>query len=82
MHDLHEATVGEFLNQHEDILLSAFDATRLIHQPFLEWRDGAPGADEIAINPDFILERADGSHIIGDLKLPLLETANVAKAGK
>jgi hypothetical protein len=28
------------------------------------------------------LERADGSHIIGDLKLPLLETANVAKGGK
>jgi hypothetical protein len=81
-HGLHETTVGEFLNQHEDILLSAFDATRLIHEPFLEWRDGTPGADEIAINPDFILERADGSHIIGDLKLPLLETANVAKGGK
>jgi hypothetical protein len=82
MHDLHETTIGEFLNQHEDILLSAFDATRLIHEPFLEWRDGTPGADEIAINPDFILERADGSHIIGDLKLPLLETANVTKGGK
>jgi hypothetical protein len=82
MHGLHETTIGGFLNQHEDILLSAFDATLLIHQPFLEWRDGTPGADEIAINPDFILERADGSHIIGDLKLPLLETANVAKGGK
>ena len=82
MHGLPETTVGEFLNQHEDILLSAFDATRLIHEPFLEWRDGTPGADEIAINPDFILERADGSHIVGDLTLPLLETANVAKGGK
>jgi hypothetical protein len=82
LHDLHETTIGEFLNQHEDILLSAFDARRLIHEPFLEWRDGTPGADEIAINPDFILERADGSHIIGDLKLPLLETANVTKGGK
>jgi hypothetical protein len=82
MHGLQDTTVGEFLNQHEDILLSAFDATRLIHEPFLEWRDGAAGADEIAINPDFILERADGSHIIGDLSLPLLETANVTKGKK
>jgi hypothetical protein len=82
MHGIPETTTAEFLNQHEDILLSAFDATRLIQEPFLEWRDGTPGADEIAINPDFILERADGSHIIGDLKLPLLETATVTKGGK
>ncbi|TDO49422.1 hypothetical protein EV643_106394 [Kribbella sp. VKM Ac-2527] len=82
MHGIQDTTVGEFLNQHEDVLLSAFDATRLIHEPFLEWRDGAAHADEIAINPDFILERADGSHIIGDLRLPLLETANVTKGKK
>ena len=82
MHGIPETTTAEFLNQHEDILLSAFDATRLIQEPFLEWRDGTPGADEIAIKPDFILERADGSHIIGDLKLPLLETATVTKGGK
>ena len=82
MHGLHETTVGDFLQQHEDILLSTFDATKLIHEPFLEWRDGTPGADEIAIHPDFILERADGSHIVGDLTLPLLETANTAKGKK
>jgi len=82
LHGLQDTTAGEFLNQHEDILLSAFDATRLIHEPFLEWRDGAADADDIAINPDFILERADGTHIIGDLSLPLLETANVAKGKK
>ncbi|GAA1606921.1 hypothetical protein GCM10009789_71550 [Kribbella sancticallisti] len=71
LHDLQKNTVGDFLQQHEDILLSAFDATQLIREPILERQDDAGAA---AITPDFILERADGSHIIGDLKLPLLQT--------
>ncbi|TCO49436.1 hypothetical protein EV646_103415 [Kribbella antiqua] len=59
--------VDQFLEDHESILLSAFDATRLIRRPSLE----SEGAE---LTPDFILERADGSHIVGDLQLPLLES--------
>ncbi len=70
LHGLHKTTVGEFLQQHEKILLAAFDATQLIREPQLEGQ------------PDFILERADGSHIIGDLALPLLETAKDGKKRK
>ena len=70
---LHKTTVGEFLQQHEEILLGAFDATQLIREPVLEAEDGT------ALTPDFILERADGSHVIGDLALPLLETAKDGK---
>ncbi len=77
-HGLQDATVEGFLTEHESILLSTFDATRLIQRPFLEWRDGDAG-DEAGITPDFILERADGSHIVGDLKLPLLDTADGKK---
>jgi hypothetical protein len=66
-------TVGEFLQQHEEILLSAFDATQLIREPILEAEDGT------ALTPDFILERSDGSHVIGDFALPLLETAKDGK---
>lgn len=69
-HALAKTTVAEFLQEHEDILLSAFDATKLIREPVLEGSEG---------NPDFILERADGSHIVGDLTLPVLE---IAKGGK
>jgi hypothetical protein len=72
-HGLHKATVGEFLQQHEEILLSAFDATQLIREPVLESQDGT------AVTPDFILERSDGSHIIGDFALPLLETSKDGK---
>jgi hypothetical protein len=70
---LHKTTVGEFLQQHEEILLSAFDATQLIREPVLEAEDGT------ALTPDFILERSDGTHIIGDFALPLLETAKDGK---
>lgn len=68
-HGLQDATVDQFLDANESILLSAFDATRLIRQPFL-------GDD---LQPDFILERADGSHIIVDLKLPVADTTNGKK---
>lgn len=70
-HGLQDATVEEFLTEHESILLSAFDATRLIPRPILEWQDGESTAG--ALTPDFVLERADGTHIIGDLGLPLRE---------
>ncbi|MEU4607850.1 hypothetical protein AB0F43_33110 [Kribbella sp. NPDC023972] len=71
-HGLPNATVESFLAEHESLLLTAFDATRLIQRPLLEWRDG-DATDEVGLTPDFILERADGSHIVGDLGLPLRE---------
>ncbi|MEU0089580.1 hypothetical protein [Kribbella sp. NPDC006257] len=70
---LPKTTVGEFLQQHEEILLSAFDATQLIREPVLEADDGT------TLTPDFILERENGSHIVGDFGLPLLETAKDGK---
>ncbi|GAB2632916.1 hypothetical protein [Kribbella swartbergensis] len=71
-HGLQNATPEAFLSEHEDILVTAFDASRLIQRPLLEWRDGE-ATDQAALTPDFILERADGSHIVGDLGLPLRE---------
>ena len=65
-HGLQNATAETFLAEHESILLAAFDATRLIPRPSLEGPDGT-------VTPDFILERADGTHIVGDLGLPLRE---------
>lgn len=65
-HGLPNATAEEFLAEHENILLAAFDATRLIARPSLESPDGV-------VTPDFILERSDGTHIVGDLGLPLRE---------
>ncbi|TDW17208.1 hypothetical protein [Kribbella kalugense] len=67
-HGLQDATVDQFLDANETILLSAFGATRLIRQPSLD-----------ELHPDFILERADGSHIIGRLELPVVDVVNGKK---
>ncbi|NIK56378.1 hypothetical protein [Kribbella shirazensis] len=67
-HGLQDGGVDEFLDKHESILLSAFDATKLVRRPALG-----------DLHPDFILERADGSHIVGRLELPLVDTVNGKK---
>jgi hypothetical protein len=68
-HGLQDSTVDDFLDKHESILLSAFGATKLVREPAL-------GDD---LHPDFILERADGSHIVGRLELPVVDTVNGKK---
>jgi hypothetical protein len=68
-HGLQDSTVDEFLGKHEEILLSVFGATKLVREPAL-------GDD---LHPDFILERADGSHIVARLELPVVDTANGKK---
>lgn len=67
-HGLQDSTVDEFLDKHEGILLSVFDATKLVRQPALG-----------DLHPDFILERADGSHVVGRLELPVVDTVNGKK---
>ncbi|MFF0265147.1 hypothetical protein [Kribbella sp. NPDC004536] len=67
-HGLQDSTVEEFLDKHEEILLSAFGATKLVREPALG-----------DLHPDFILERADGSHVIGRLELPVVDTTNGKK---
>jgi hypothetical protein len=69
-HGLQDSTVDQFLDVNESILLSAFGATKLVRQPVLEGTDG---------QPDFILEREDGSHVIGILELPVADTVNGKK---
>ncbi|MEU4190859.1 hypothetical protein AB0E69_03090 [Kribbella sp. NPDC026611] len=68
-HGLQDVTVDEFLDGHEEILLPAFGGSRLVRRPSL-------GDD---LQPDFILEREDGSHVIGALQLPVVDTAGGKK---
>jgi hypothetical protein len=75
---LHEVTLGEFLHQNEDILRTAFNASALIYEPYLQWQEGNPGPDQ-AINPDLLVQRPDGYWDICDLKLPLLNRGNITK---
>jgi hypothetical protein len=67
-HGLQDTTVDGFLEKHESILLSTFGGTRLLRQPSLD-----------DLQPDFILERADGRHIVGRLELPVVDVVNGKK---
>ena len=67
-HGLQDSGVDDFLDKHEGILLSAFDATKLVRRPALG-----------DLHPDFILERSDGSHIVGRLELPVVDSVNGKK---
>lgn len=73
MNQLHETSIGSFIDQHREILLSALEAQGLISEPYLPWiiPSTDPDDDE-AINPDLFLQRADGFWDVYDLKLALL----------
>jgi hypothetical protein len=68
-----EIDLGLFLRQHEDILKEGMGYVRLWHEPYLNWEAAVSTPDDIAINPDMLAQRHDGSWDIVDLKLPLLK---------
>jgi hypothetical protein len=72
MDKLHETSIDGFLQDHEDILLTALNGRRLVSQPLIEWQVPSPDPDEIALSPDLLMQKEDGSWAVWDLKLPLL----------
>ena len=72
MNKLHETSLGTFIDQHREILLSALEAKSLISEPHLPWTVPSPDPTETAINPDLFIQRADGFWDVYDLKLALL----------
>lgn len=78
MSGLHETSIGFFIDQHREILLSAFKASQLISEPHLPWLvpSNDPKEDK-PINPDLFVQRSDGYWDICELKLPLLDSKDV-----
>jgi hypothetical protein len=72
MNRLHETSIGTFIDQHREILLSALEAQQLVSEPYLAWVTPSPDPSELAINPDLFVQRADGYWDVYDLKLALL----------
>ena len=68
MNQLHETSIGSFIDQHREILLSALKGQKLISEPYLP----SPDPDEPAVNPDLFVQRSDGYWDVYDLKLALL----------
>lgn len=72
MNQLHETSIGSFIDQHREILLSALKAQDLISEPYLRWVVPSADPNELAVNPDLFVRRADGYWDMYDLKLALL----------
>lgn len=72
---LRETTIGEFLNQHHEIIQKAVGGRNIIYEPYLEWIEKSPeytGEAIKPINPDLMIEREDGFYDIYELKTALL----------
>ena len=79
---LHETTIGEFLKLHPDIIKKAFKTEHFEYEPYLKWLEHDGTCDDVAINPDLLIKRADGCYDIYDLKTAALAKKNVTKGGR
>jgi hypothetical protein len=77
-HNLRETTIGEFLRSHPTILKQALGTKQFIYEPLFKWLDGPAGGDH-AINPDLMIQRADGKWDIYDLKTSALSKNSITK---
>lgn len=76
---LHETTIGEFMNQHPEIIKKAFNALHFEYEPYLEWKEHDGTVEDTAINPDLMIQRKDGFYDIYDLKTALLHKKKITK---
>ena len=77
-----ETTIGKFLDENSDILLSALNAIKIIPQPKLEWIKKISGNNKSTIIPDFIFVDHQGNAHLCDLKLPLLDKKSLTKGDR
>lgn len=76
---LHETTIGEFMNQHPEVIKRAFNAMSFEYEPYLEWKEHDGTVQDTAINPDLMIQRKDGYYDIYDLKTALLHKKKITK---
>lgn len=74
---LRETTIGDFINEHREIVREAFDAESVEYEKRLEWVDKNTKLDREYIRPDILLERSDGYYDIIDLKTAFLQKRSI-----
>lgn len=77
--EIHETTIGDYLNENKDIILNTLGHTSSIYEPTLNWIEKTPDNTDKSINPDFLLQRKDGFYDICDLKKGLVNKQNLTK---
>jgi len=76
---LRETTIGDFLNQHPEIIQKAIGTQKFIYELYLKWTEQSPENTDKAINPDLMIEHEDGFYDIYDLKTALLDKKSLTK---
>jgi hypothetical protein len=76
---LHETTIGEFMNQHPEVIKRVFNAMNFEYEPYLEWKEHDGTVQDAAINPDLMIQKKDGYYDIYDLKTALLQKKKLTK---
>ncbi|WP_185976278.1 Shedu anti-phage system protein SduA domain-containing protein [Mycolicibacterium sp. 018/SC-01/001] len=77
MNKLRETSIGTFIDQHREIILTALGASDLVSEPSLDWQVQPLDPEETAINPDLFIQREDAFWDVYDLKLALLDKKSV-----
>lgn len=76
---VHETAIGDFLNDHPQILLKSLGYCDFIYEPSLEWIHKIENNPDKFINPDLLLKRPDGNYDICDLKKGLINKKSLTK---
>ncbi|EIG9086430.1 DUF4263 domain-containing protein [Serratia marcescens] len=77
--EIHETTIGDYLNENSGIILNTLGHTRSIYEPTLDWIEKTSDNTDNSINPDFLLQRKDGFYDICDLKKGLVNKKSLTK---
>lgn len=76
---IHETMIGDYLNEHSDILLNALGYKNIVYEPSLEWLDKTQDNPDSYINPDALLQRMDDYYDICDFKKGLTKRKSLTK---
>ncbi|MEB5997363.1 hypothetical protein [Klebsiella quasipneumoniae] len=76
---IHETTIGDYLNDHSDIILSALGYRGIVYEPTLKWIEKTQDNPDSCINPDALLQRVDGFYDICDFKKGLTKRKSLTK---
>ncbi len=76
---LREPNIGKFLHKNPDFVKHALDCINFLYEQPLKWKEGNPNPADEYIQPDLLLQLANGYWDMCDLKRPLLEKIKITK---
>lgn len=76
-----ETTITRFIEENSELLSVALGGELIVPQPILEWIEGNSDANDVWIQPDFLLIDRHGHVHVCEVKLPLLQRESLTTGG-